>query len=170
VNSFKKEALSRKDFLGSMPDYEESPVVPGLTRKSVSPISKVSHGKVTTYGPQLKIIPTTPQELFNLEIIQNQAWGANPPPKTPVLVKQVPVKLGPSQMREIFGNIVKKPKDQPFVEPEELWKSRSELIKKPKERRFIDKVVKKKKNPPPPFGCTMLNGMEDFNTREKLNW
>ena len=163
-NSNVKVANEGKDFFENIPDYDnENFVQTQHSRfvKSISPISKVPHGRVVNYLSDKNLVPATPHDYFNLEILNAQLWGMNPPQKTPKVVQRKPAKIGPNEMREIFGNIVKKPKDHPFISPEELWKNKSEIIKKPKDRPYIDKVVRRKKNPAPPYGQTMFNGIID---------
>lgn len=163
-NSNIKITNDEKDFFENIPDYENANFIQtehSRFVKSISPISRVPHGRVVNYLSDKNLVPASPQDYFNLEILNTQLWGINPPLKTPKVIQRKPVKIGPNEMREIFGNIVKKPKDHPFMTPEELWKNKSEIIKKPKDRPYIDKVVRRKKNPAPPYGQTMLNGFID---------
>ena len=153
VNSEKSDFKSfneGKDIFESIPVYEnlneddnEVEFEPPRQAKSISPISKIPHGRVVNYFTTHNLTPCSPQDYFNLQILNTQLWGMNPPIKTPKVVQRKPIKVGPKEMRELFGNIVKKPKDHPYLSPEELWKNQSETIKKPKDRPYIDKVSRR---------------------------
>ena len=149
-NSDLKMKYQVKDIFESIPVYErlnedpnEVEILPPRQAKSISPISKIPHGRVVNYFTTHNLTPCSPQDYFNMQILNSQLWGMNPPQKTPKVVHRKPIKIGPKEMRELFGNIVKKPKDHPFLSPEELWKNQSEIIKKPKDRPYIDKVPRR---------------------------
>lgn len=163
-SSFKQdsvEKMSKKNYFDNIPDYEDiqnTVISETVSPFGTSPINGQQYGRIIHYATENKINLVRPVDRFNLEILGNQHWGANPPLARPSIVSRVPHKLNLKQIREIYGNLVKKPKDLPFMTVEELWRDKSEIIKKPKDRPYLDKVIKKKKMPPPPLGQSMFNG------------
>lgn len=65
-------------------------------------------------------------------------------------------------MRELYGDILKKPKDKPFITPKELWENKAPQMKKPRDRPNIERVDKKTRMPPPPYGYTMINAFPEM--------
>ena len=155
-----KDNESKKSYFENLPDYEENPgalFTEQNSPKSVSPVNSKGLGRIIHYATENKINLCRPLDRFNLEILENKRWGANPPLARPTIVSRVPHKLNLKEMREIYGNIVKKPKDCPFMTVEELWREKSEIIKKPKDRPYVDKIVKKTKAPIPQLGQSMVH-------------
>lgn len=155
-----KDNESKISYFENLPDYEENPgtlFTEQNSPKSVSPVNSKGFGRIIHYATENKINLVRPVDRFNLEILENQRWGVNPPLARPTIVSRVPHKLNLKEMREIYGNIVKKPKDCPFMTVEELWREKSEIIKKPKDRPYVDKIIKKSKAPIPPLGQSMVH-------------
>jgi hypothetical protein len=121
------------------------------------------YGKVRRYhGSAVGGEMTSPQDRFNAEIFKNQNWGVNPPNRPPKVVEKVPKKPIGNDLRELFGDILKKPKDVPFMSKQELWDQSGASLKKPRDRPFIERVEKKSRMPPPPYGFTMINALPDL--------
>lgn len=156
----------KKDFLESIPDYEdlkEDIQEMKSVSMSLSPV-KPGHGRVVKYGNSFEANDQSgPTERFNAEIIKNKNWGLNPPIKEPIIIERLPKKSSTTDMKELFGNILKKPKDNPFITPAELWESSGPMIKKPRDRPHIERIQKKTRMPPPPYGYTMINALPELS-------
>jgi hypothetical protein len=98
----------------------------------------------------------TPVDIFNLGIISNTNWGINPSYTNPKLPIRMPKSSTAKDQWEILGHLTKKPKNAPFMSTQEII-SLSTLTKKPRDRPFVEKITKKNKQPPPPFGQTMIS-------------
>lgn len=166
LESMKKAQDSKKDFFDMIPDYDDEAGEEDFREKivpSITPTKSRNHGKVIQYGADYKLdISAGPNEKFNMELMHNNKWGLNPPTKEPKVLERLPKKPTPKELREIYGYIVKKPKDQPFVTPNELWEGKGPKIKKPRDRPNIERVEKKTRMPPPPYGYTMINALPEI--------
>ena len=87
--------------------------------------------------------------------------------KKPVVPDRLPKRPSSKDLIEIYGDIMKKPKDQPFITTKELWNMKGEKLKKPKERAFIEKIEKKTRMPAPRFGLTMINALPDYEEKPR---
>ena len=125
AGSFRRSPDSKKDLLQVIPDYDEfdnseNRGIDGVN-KDLPLNYKEIHGKVMQYGNGLDFSLTDgPNEQFNAEILKNKQWGANPPLKEPKLIERLPKRPSSKELRELYGNILKKPKDNPFITPQEL--------------------------------------------------
>ena len=97
----------------------------------------------------------TDYDKFNLAILNDLTWGKNPATRSIKVSARVPKAMTAKDQWEIYGYLAKKPKDDPFISAEELWKLSSQK-KKPRDRPFIEKVHTKTKPPAPPLGQTMF--------------
>jgi hypothetical protein len=166
LESMKKTQDSKKDFFDMIPDYDDEAGDDDFREKivpSITPTKSRNHGKIIQYGADYKLdISAGPNEKFNMELIHNNKWGLNPPAKEPKVLERLPKKPTAKELREIYGYIVKKPKDKPFVTPSELWEGKGPKIKKPRDRPNIERVEKKTRMPPPPYGYTMINALPEI--------
>ena len=128
-----------------------------------------SRGNIKTFGVSSKIDEENPIEKFNKDIIKNKQWGINPAMKKPLIVEKVKKKPDDRGLKDIYGDILKKPKDQPFITVDELWKTHGVKLKKPRDRPNIEKIEKKSRPPPPPYGFTMINALPEYEEWFKLN-
>ena len=167
VDSLKKSPDSNGDLFDIIPDYDDfnADAERDLKRSpSLSPgRAAQQHGKITYYGTGHKgdDLGGSSQK-FNAEILKNKNWGLNPPIKEPRVIERVPKRPNSKDLRELYGDIVKKPKDKPFITPQELWESRGPMIKKPRDRPNIERVEKKTRMPAPPYGFTMINALPEI--------
>jgi hypothetical protein len=165
LDSSKKASESKNELLDIIPDYEDAPVEPETRPKvgmSLSPVRQ--HGKIMQYAGVVNLdISAGPTEKFNADIINNKNWGLNPPLQEPKVIERIPKKPSVKQLRELYGNIVKKPRDAPFITPGELWEANAKKIRRPRDRPNIERVEKKTRMPPPPYGFTMINALPDIN-------
>ncbi|OMJ74494.1 hypothetical protein SteCoe_26572 [Stentor coeruleus] len=166
MESFLKNSKlgSRRDILEEIPDYED---VVALIEESEEikrqvPKTERGNGKITFFGPGFEYTEETSLNKFNAEILKNKNWGINPTMKKPYAPDKLPKRPSSRELREIYGNISKKPKDKPFITSRELWKIHGSKMKKPKDRPYVEKVDKKTKPPPPPYGLTMINALPDY--------
>lgn len=83
----------------------------------------------------------SPVDTFNLNILENENWGANPSLRILKLPARLPKNNTLKDDWEVFGHIFKKPKDKLFASPEELMGTTNKL-KKPKDRRVMKFAVK----------------------------
>jgi Domain of unknown function (DUF4639) len=153
----------KRDILEEIPDYDS--LVDGSEESNQNVVqvpNEVNQGKVTLYGPGNQPALETPVGKFNAEILKNKNWGANPGLKKPTVPNRLPKRPSSKGMREIYGDMVKKPKDQPFITTKELWDLQGKKLKKPRERPFLEKVEKKTRMPPPRYGLTMINALPDY--------
>ncbi|OMJ78979.1 hypothetical protein SteCoe_21107 [Stentor coeruleus] len=166
VDSEYKNHEGKKDFLESIPDYEDFKGDNQGTKNvsiSMSPI-RPGHGKVVKYGTGFEASEQSgPNDKFNAEILKNKNWGLNPPMKEPKVIERLPKKSSTKEMRELYGDILKKPKDNPFITPSELWEASGGKIKKPRDRPNIERIEKKTRMPPPPYGFTMVNALPELS-------
>ncbi|OMJ77539.1 hypothetical protein SteCoe_22828 [Stentor coeruleus] len=166
MESMKKYHDSKKDLFDMIPDYDNEIIDSEHSQKNIPSISRAKsqlHGKIIQYGSDYKLdISAGPTEKFNAEILNNKQWGLNPPIKEPKVFERLPTKPSAKQLRELYGNIMKKPKDTPFVTPTELWDEQGPKIKKPRDRPNIERVEKKTRMPPPPYGFTMVNALPEI--------
>ena len=163
-------AGSRLGVLEEMPDYEDVGEDAQIDQGIVAPAAKTKNqGKITLYGPGYQFNEDTPLSKFNNEISKNKTWGANPGIANPVIPSKLPKKPSSRGMLEIYGNIMRKPKDQPFITSKELWEAQGTKIKKPRDRPYLEKIEKKTKLPPPPYGFTMINAIPDYEDLIKSN-
>ncbi|CAG9321048.1 unnamed protein product [Blepharisma stoltei] len=165
---------SKRDLLESIPDFdEENHDVEELTEedsmaekpsvKLPKPDTRSKKDRILQYGQSIEETEEmNPVEKFNLSILRNKQWGTNPPFKQAFVPDKIPKKHPNSkEALQIYGDQIKKPKDEPFASIKELWEKKSTSLKKPRDRPFIERVEKKKRMPPPPFGQTMVNAMPD---------
>jgi Domain of unknown function (DUF4639) len=163
--SLKQQLDSKKDPMDIIPDYEEFKAIDRSEKisSSVSPIRSNQYGKVVYYGNNFELNQSAgPNEKFNAEILKNKNWGFNPPIRDPKIIERVPKRPSTRELRELYGNIIKKPKDKPFITPKELWESKGPMMKKPRDRPNIERVEKKTRMPPPPYGYTMANALPEI--------
>ncbi|CAG9319482.1 unnamed protein product [Blepharisma stoltei] len=165
---------SKKDLLESIPDFEEpNHDVEELSEeeslsgsKSVKiPRSNTSNkDRILQYGQTIEETEEmNPVEKFNVSILKNKQWGTNPPFKQAFLPDKIPKKHpNDKEAWRLYADQIKKPKDDPFASVKELWEKRSSSLKKPRDRPFIERVEKKKRMPPPPFGQTMVNHVPEI--------
>ena len=170
ISSFesgRKGMDSKKDIFEIIPDYEELPKEKeDNTRgnKSVPPARSMTHGRIVQYGTGNKLDSSFgPTDKFNSEILNNRNWGVNPPLRDPIIIERRPMKPDLKQLRDVYGNILKKPKDVPFISASELWKVNEKKLKKPRDRPFIERIEKKTRMPAPPYGFTMINVLPEIN-------
>lgn len=175
-DSFKQTSglSSRLGVLDEFPDYENAEEIIGedleIRDFHIPTRQNINQGKITVFGPGNQINEDNPFNKFNSEIMKNKAWGVNPGLVKPSILQNLPKKPNSKDLREIYGNIAKKPKDQPFITPKELWETQGAKMKKPRERPFLEKVDKKKpKLPVPPYGFTMINVLPDLDDFMKSN-
>ena len=164
--SLKKSPDSKKDLLDIIPDYEslaERSEQSNIISTSLSPLRVSQHGKIIQYGTSFQLDESAgPNQKFNAEIIKSKNWGLNPPMKEPKVIERYPKRPDSKEMRELYGDILKKPKDNPFITPQELWQVKGPKIKKPRDRPNIERVEKKTRMPPPPYGFTMINALPEI--------
>lgn len=160
---------SKRDFLEEIPEYDGVDLLQESEELDL-PV-KISHSKdrIKMYGQNSPINDDNPIEKFNAEIKLNKQWGRNPTYKKPLIIENIAKKPSSAGMKDIYGDLLKKPKDQPFISVEELWKSKGNKIKKPRDRPFIEKVQKKSRQPAPPYGFTMINALPDYEEWLKFN-
>lgn len=167
LDSAKRLQESKKDLFEIIPDYNDLPPTEqgaSRARKSATPARSLTHGRIVQYGAGNKLdMSLGPLEKFNSDILNNRNWGVNPPLREPILIERLPKKPDSRQLREVYGNIVKKPKDDPFISANELWQAKAQKMKKPRDRPFIERVEKKTRMPPPPYGFTMINALQELN-------
>lgn len=167
IDSELKNNEGKGGFFDSIPDFEELKDVPGTSHlsSSMSPVrTRKSYGKVVKFGNSFEINESSgPTDKFNAEILKSKNWGLNPPNKDPRVIERVPKKSTNSDLRELYGDIVKKPKDKPFITPKELWEAQGPYIKKPRDRPNIERIEKKTRMPPPPYGFTMINALPEIS-------
>lgn len=167
IDSELKNNEGKGGFFDSIPDFEELKDVPGESHlsSSMSPVrTRKSYGKVVRFGNSFEINENSgPTDRFNAEILKNKNWGLNPPNKDPRVIERMPKKATNTELRELYGDIVKKPKDKPFITPKELWESQGPYIKKPRDRPNIERIEKKTRMPPPPYGFTMINALPEIS-------
>ena len=167
VDSLKRSPDSKGDLFDIIPDFEDFNAAAETNQKG-SPVNSPSrtaqqHGKIIHYGSGFKADELAgSSQKFNAEILKNKNWGLNPPIREPRLVERVPKRPDSKELRELYGDIVKKPKDKPFITPQELWESRGPMVKKPRDRPNIERVEKKTRMPPPPYGFTMINALPEI--------
>jgi hypothetical protein len=170
--SFRKNSRlnSKRDLLDEIPDYDNLGDVIEESHLDIIPIQyQKHHGKITLYGPGYEYNEGSPLNKFNSEIMRNKNWGTNPGMKKPALPERLPKRPNSKDLREIYGDIIKKPKDQPFITSKELWDMQGSKIKKPKERPYLEKVEKKTRMPAPRYGFTMINALPDYEELVKSN-
>ena len=166
TESLKKSPDSKKDLLDLIPDYEQVSERSSKGRKILSSLSPTralqQHGKVIQFGTNFNLDDSVnPNQKFNAEILRNKSWGLNPAFKDPVLIERLPKRPSSKEIRGLYGDILKKPKDHPFITPQELWQAKGAKIKKPRDRPHIERVEKKTRMPPPPYGFTMINALPE---------
>lgn len=162
---------SKKDLLESIPDFEDNHDVEELDeedsfaeRPSVKPkVDRLSKkDRILQYGETVEETEEmNPVEKFNIGILRNKQWGNNPPYKQAYIPDKMPKHPNSKEQWEIYGDQIRKPKDEPFATIKELWAKNEKAIKKPRDRPYIERVEKKKRMPPPPFGQTMVNAMPE---------
>ncbi|OMJ75849.1 hypothetical protein SteCoe_24909 [Stentor coeruleus] len=165
LESMKKTQDSKKDFFDMIPDYnyDDDEDFKEKNIPLITPSKSRNHGNIIQYGADYKLdISAGPNDKFNMEIIHNNKWGINPPVKEPKVFERLPKKPTPKELRDIYGHIVKKPKDKPFITMNELWENKGPKIKKPRDRPNIERVEKKTRMPPPPYRYTMINGLPEI--------
>ena len=166
VDSGKDSPQEKKDYLDGIPDYDNSVEIEYQAQGdfSLSPVrSSNHHGRIIKYGRSVDVTDNMgPNEKFNTEIIKNKNWGNNPPATEPKIYERIPKKASKKEIKELFGDILKKPKDKPFITLNELWEVRGSYIKRPRDRPNIERVEKKTRMPPPPYGFTMINALPEI--------
>lgn len=165
VDSLKKSPDSKNDLFDIIPDYEDfnaGSQKGNRATQSISPL-RAQHGKIIHYGTGFQLDELAgPSQKFNAEILKNKNWGMNPPLKEPKHIERLPKRPDSKELRELYGDIVKKPKDHPFITPQELWQSKGLNIKRPRDRPNIERIEKKTRMPPPPYGFTMVNALPEI--------
>ena len=165
VDSDLKNFEGKPGFFESIPDFE------GLGQEAFHPSSSMSpvrtnktYGKVVRFGNSFEVSDQSgPTDRFNADILKNKNWGMNPASKEPKIVDRLPKKASTKEIRELYGDMVKKPKDQPFMTNKELWDVQGPLLKKPRDRPHIERIEKKTRMPPPPYGFTMINALPEIS-------
>ena len=170
-DSFKNSSRisSKRDALEDIPEYEGVDLIDESEEFEFQLKPSKSRGNVKTFGVAGKIDEENPIERFNKDIVKNKQWGANPALKKPLIVEKVKKKPDDRGMKDIYGDILKKPKDQPFITVDELWKTHGAKLKKPRDRPYVEKIEKKSRAPPPPYGFTMINALPEYEEWFKLN-
>ena len=167
IDSEFKNNDGKGGFFEAIPDFEELGQEPGVSNlsSSMSPVRiKKTYGKIVRFGNSFEVNELSgPNERFNADILKNKNWGLNPAAKEPRIVDRVPKKASTKDMRELYGDMVKKPKDQPFMTPKELWDVQGPSLKKPRDRPNIERIEKKTRMPPPPYGFTMINALPEIS-------
>jgi hypothetical protein len=152
---------SNRIILDELPDVFDGPsqvIVEEPRTVKNTPATDQARNKITVYNPEvLKTLQSSPNQLsaidkFNLELMKSTTWGSNPPYRQPKLPERMPKKLSAADIMKIHGDKIKKPKDQPFMQKDELWQTQAQKLKRPRDRPFIEKMEKKKHKPPPPYG------------------
>ena len=80
-------------------------------------------------------------DLFNIAILSNPKWGSNPPSKGVELPLRMPKSLTAKDKWQVYGHIIKKPKDTPFASTQDLW-SLTDTVKKPRDRPYMERKQK----------------------------
>ena len=174
-NSFRKSSMvsSKKDILEEIADYDDQSdkIEEEEDRNLVLPAynEEKYHGKITYYGAGYQYTEETPLNKFNADILKNKSWGTNPGIRKPLIQEKLPRKPSSRELRQIYGDILKKPKDQPFITSKELWDTNANRLKKPRDRPYLEKVDRKTKLPPPPYGYTMINALPSYEELIKTN-
>lgn len=170
-DSFKNSSRisSKRDALEDIPEYEGVDLIDESEEFDFQLKPFKSRGNIKTFGVSSKIDEENPIEKFNKDIIKNKQWGINPAMKKPLIVEKVKKKPDDRGLKDIYGDILKKPKDQPFITVDELWKTHGVKLKKPRDRPNIEKIEKKSRPPPPPYGFTMINALPEYEEWFKLN-
>jgi hypothetical protein len=167
MDSELKAFEGKAGFFDSIADFEGLGQEPAgfNVSSSMSPIRiNKTYGKVTRFGHSFEVNEQSgPNDRFNSEILKNKNWGLNPAGKEPRVVDRLPKKASTREIRELYGDMVKKPKDQPFMTNKELWDVQGPLLKKPRDRPFIERIEKKTRMPPPPYGFTMINALPEIS-------
>lgn len=145
-----------------LPEYDLPRLEPLARTQSLAIIKEAR----PTIGPLNKVIPYNSQtkeedafneiDKFNISLKNSRGWGINPPLGRPKLPERMPIKLTDRDVWSIHGDRVHKPKDQPFLQLNEIQIGAQ--IKKPRDRPFIERVNSKKHIPPTPFGKTFSAG------------
>lgn len=124
--------------------------------KSKSKSDRKKSNQIKQYSKEMAADDNlTDYDKFNLAILNDLTWGKNPATRSIKVPARVPKAMTAKDQWEIYGYLAKKPKDDPFISAEELWKLSSQK-KKPRDRPFIEKVQTKTKPPAPPLGQTMF--------------
>lgn len=141
-----------RDSFERIPEYELCPGEPLRSRRRAS---RAQQNKVTQYSKDGRGREnTSPFGLFNLEIIRDRNWGVNPPVKQTVLPRKPHIRPSSNTHRQTHGDRLKKPSDQPFLTPRELWDLQAHKLKKSRERRFPST---KRECPAPPGPLVSFN-------------
>jgi hypothetical protein len=162
---------SKRDALEEIPEYEGVDFIEESEDFEL-PLKPGAGGKIQKFGQSSRLDEENPIEKFNKDIVKNKQWGANPALKKPLIIEKIGKKPSDKDLKDIYGDILKKPKDQPFITVEELWKGHPVKLKKPRDRPHIEKIHKKSRPPPPPYGFTMINALpeyEDWLRLESVN-
>ena len=160
---------SKRDFLEEIPEYDGVDMLQESEEFDMPIKVNSFKAKIKLYGNNEPFDEENPIEKFNSEIKQNKQWGKNPSYRKPVILENIAKKPNSAGIKDIYGDLLKKPKDQPFISVEELWKSKGNKIKKPRDRPYIDKIKKKTRPPPPPYGFTMFNALPDYEDWLKIS-
>ena len=160
---------SKRDFLEEIPEYDGADLLQESEEFDMPVKVSLSKGKIKLYSKNEPFDEDNPIEKFNSEIKLNKQWGKNPSYKKPNIVENIAKKPNKAGIKDIYGDLLKKPKDQPFISVEELWKTKGNKIKKPRDRPYIEKIKKKSRPPPPPYGFTMINALPDYEDWLKMN-
>jgi hypothetical protein len=129
--------------------------------KTLSRPSRKKPNQVKQYSKEMHASDNlSDYDKFNLAILNDLNWGRNPSTRNVKVPARVPKAMTAKDEWEIYGYLAKKPKDDPFISVEELWKLSSQK-KKPRDRPFLEKVQNKTKPPPPPLGQTMFVNLNE---------
>ena len=174
-DSFKNSSRisSKRDALEEIPEYEGVDLIDESEEfdLGLKPYKPYKPGRnIKTFAVSSKVDEENPIEVFNRNIVGNKQWGVNPATRKPLIVEKVGKKPDGRELKDIYGDILKKPKDQPFITVDELWKTQAAKLKKPRDRPHIEKIEKKSRPPPPPYGFTMINALPEYEEWFKLNW
>lgn len=170
-DSFKNSSRisSKRDVLEEIPEYEGVDLIDESEEFDLAIKPHKSRGNIRTFTSSGKIDEDNPIEVFNKNIVGNKQWGINPAMKKPLIVEKIGKRPNDRGLKDIYGDILKKPKDQPFITVDELWKTHAVKLKKPRDRPNIEKIEKKSRPPPPPYGFTMINALPEYEEWFKLN-
>jgi hypothetical protein len=81
-----------------------------------------------------QMVSLSPVDRFNVGIMSNATWGANPSMRQVHLPARLPKRNDLKDDWEVFGHIFHKPKDNLFATPADLL-TRTDQLKKPKDRK-----------------------------------
>ena len=158
-NKFNTKQLASTNLLETVPELTS------LSPRNTNFKGKMKFSSTREYKKSVKNVVKTPKDIkmakelspidaFNLNIFTDKTWGMNPSYQEVKQPYKLPKTPTSKDMWELFGHIVTKNKDNMFTSTEELMPL-TDRVKKPKDRPFIERKIKKTRQPPPPFGQTM---------------